>query len=181
MEKGRDDGKLLLHAVGICADGLAECIGQVEPLAVNAGALRPCGIADPIDIRDKIKVLDAGHVLIKLWVIRQIGQFLLCLKWFLLHRNSIHQNLAAVRLQDAAAAFQRRGFARTIRAEKPIDFSRLDGQGQAIHGSLGPIVLGQLFDLEHRKSSSCRHSLLFSSNHLTFLFFCQAKRLFPEK
>ena len=57
------------------------------------------------DIRDKIKVLDAGHIVVKLRVVRQVGQAALAFQRVVPHGNAVHINFAGIELLDAAAAF----------------------------------------------------------------------------
>lgn len=53
--------------------GLRKVLRQAKGIAVLPDTLHPlCGVYAK-DIRDKIKVLDAGHILVKLRVIRQVG------------------------------------------------------------------------------------------------------------
>ena len=57
------------------------------------------------DVCDKIKVLDAGHIIVKLRVIRQIGQTALTFQRVLPHGNAVHINFSGIKLLDTAAAF----------------------------------------------------------------------------
>ena len=74
MQQRRNDGKLLLHAVGVRPDGLRKFLRQAKGIAVLPDTLHPLCGAYAKDIRNKIKVLDAGHILVQLRVIRQVGQ-----------------------------------------------------------------------------------------------------------
>ena len=105
MQQRRNNGKLLLHAVGVRPDGLRQVLRQAKGIAVLPGALRPLCGAYAEDIRNKIKVLDAGHIVVKLRVVRQIGQTALAFQRVVPHRNAVHINFSGIELLDAAAAF----------------------------------------------------------------------------
>ena len=59
------------------------------------------------DIRNKIKVLDTGHILVQLRVIRQIGQAALAFQRVLPHGNAVHINFSGIKLLDTAASILR--------------------------------------------------------------------------
>ena len=105
MQQRRNNGKLLLHAVGVCPDGLRQILRQAKGIAVLPDALRSLCSAYAKDIRDKIKVLDTGHILVQLRVIRQIGQAALAFQRVLPHGNAVHINFSGIKLLDTAAAF----------------------------------------------------------------------------
>ena len=169
MEQRRDDGQLLLHAVGVVPDGLGQRPGQAEALPVHPHPLGAGRVRHPEDVRDEIEVLDAGHVMVKVGVIGQIGQLPLGGKRVLPHRDAVHPHLAAVRLEDAAATFQGSGLARTVRPDEAEDLAGPDGQRQSVHCRLLPVALGQLLNLKHSASPFdpiCK-------NHPTFGGRCQ--------
>ena len=105
MQQRRNNGKLLLHAVGVCPDGLRQILRQAKSIAVLPDALRPLCGAYAEDVCDKIKVLDAGHILVQLRVVRQIGQAALAFQRVLPHGNTVHINFSGIKLLDTAAAF----------------------------------------------------------------------------
>ena len=73
MQQRRNDGQFLLHAVGVRPDGLCQVLRQAKGIAVLPDALRPLCRAYAKNIRNKIKVLDAGHIVVQLRVVRQVG------------------------------------------------------------------------------------------------------------
>ena len=149
VEQCRQNGQLLLHAVGVRADGLAQRFGQRKTLAVHPYPLGAGSLADAEHIRNEIQILDTGHVAIKGRVIRQIGQLTLGRKRVVPHGTAVHPHLAAIRLQDAAAAFQGGGLARPVRPDEAEDLSRPDGQCEVFHRRFLAVLFGQMPDLQH--------------------------------
>ena len=129
VEQGRDDGQLLLHAVGVCADGLGQVLREVELVAVGPDALGTLPCPHRKDIRDEVQVLDAGHVFVQVRVVRQIGQPPLAFQRVILHRDAVHRNAAGA-----------------------------DVQAEILHGRLAAVGLGQMFDVEHKVPSFVRGS-----------------------
>ena len=91
--------------MGVCPDRLRKVLRQAKGIAVLPDALHPLCGAYTKDIRNKIKVLDAGHILVQLRVIRQVGQAALAFQRVIPYRNTVHINFAGIELLDAAAAF----------------------------------------------------------------------------
>ena len=87
------------------APGPVPCALHSAPYSPLQAALRPLCGAYAKDICDKIKVLDAGHIIVKLRVIRQIGQTALAFQRVLPHGNAVHINFSGIKLLDTAAAF----------------------------------------------------------------------------
>ena len=144
MQQRRNDGQLLLHAVGVCPDGLRQILRQAKGIAILPDALRPLCGAYAKDVCDKIKVLDACHVLVKLRVVRQIGQAALAFQRVVPHGNAIHINFAGIKLLDAAAAFQGSGLARAVVPDKGTQLPRADVQAKVLHGGLAAVGFGQM-------------------------------------
>ena len=158
VEQGRDDGQLLLHAVGVCADGLGQVLREVELVAVGPDALGTLPCPHRKDIRDEVQVLDASHVFVQVRVVRQIGQPPLAFQRVILHRDAVHRNAAAVELLDAAAALECGGLARAVVADECADLAGADVQAEVLHGRLAAVGLGQMFDVEHKVPSFVRGS-----------------------
>ena len=105
MQQRRNDGQLLLHAVGVCPDGLCQVRRQAKGIAILPDALRTLCGAYAKNVCNKIKVLDTGHIIVKLRVVRQVGQTALAFQRVVPHGNAVHINFTGIKLLDAAAAF----------------------------------------------------------------------------
>ena len=141
MKPGGNDGQLLLHTVGIGADGLVQAGCQLEGLRQLIDPLGPLLGGDPKDIRHKIQVLDAGHKIVEVRVIRDVGHLLFAGQGVSLDGHPVHQNLAAVKLQDARHAFQGGGFARAVMSDKAVYLSGVNVQRQIVHSLLVAVGL----------------------------------------
>ena len=73
VQQGRQDGQLLLHAVGIGADRLGQVPCQLKQSAVFLDPFCPQRPRHPKYIPDEVEVLDAGHVLVQVGVIGDVG------------------------------------------------------------------------------------------------------------
>ncbi len=74
VDPGGEDGQLLLHAVGIGGDGLSQVIGQLEQVGVVPDAFLSVAGTDPEDIRDEVEILDAGHEVVQVGIVRNVRQ-----------------------------------------------------------------------------------------------------------
>ena len=105
MQQRRNDGQLLLHAVGVCPDGLCQVRRQAKGIAILPDALRTLCSAYAKNVCNKIKVLDTDHIIVKLRIVRQVGQTALAFQRVVPHGNAVHINFSGFKLLDTAAAF----------------------------------------------------------------------------
>ena len=96
-----------------------------------------------------MQVLDAGHELVQIGIIRQIRDLPLTRQRVFLDGNAVHKHLARVKPQDAAAGLDRGGFARAVVTDEPVDFAGADVQREIVHRLFVPILLGQVFYFQH--------------------------------
>ena len=150
MQPRRNDGKLLLHAVGVRRDGLRKVARQLEEVRVLADTLLTRAFLHAEDVGDKIEVLDARHKLVEVGVIRDVGEHLLAGDGFVLNGVPADHDPAGIELLDTDDRFERRGLARAVVADKAVDLPRRDVERQIIHGFLFAEGLGQVFNIEHK-------------------------------
>ena len=144
MQPCGDDDELLLHAVGVGGDGLRQIVRQLQRVRVFANARLPVRRAHAEHVRNEVEKLNAGHELVQVGIVRQIGDLPLARERILPDRNAVHEHLARVKLQDAAACLDRGGFARAVVPDEPVDFAGLDVQREVVHRLFVPVLLGQM-------------------------------------
>ena len=152
MDPGGDNGQLLLHAVGISADGLVQIAGNLKGIGQLLDPLGTLLGRDAEHITDEVQVLHAGHKLIQIGIIRDVGHLFLAANGVCLDGQAIDQDLAAVELHDACHAFQRGGLACAVVTDEAVNFTGPDVQGQIVHGLFFAIGLGKMVDFQHNFS-----------------------------
>ena len=150
VQPRRDDGELLLHAVGVRRDGLGEVARQLEEARVLADALLPRPRLHVEDISNEIEVLDARHELVEVGVIWNVGEHFLAGDGIVLNGVSADRDLAGIELLDADDGLERCGLARAVVADEAVDLPGRDVKRQIIHGLLFTEGLGQMVDIEHK-------------------------------
>ena len=150
MQPRRNNGKLLLHAVGIGRDGLRQVGRQLEEVRVLADALLPRAFLHAENVGDEIEVLDARHKLVEVGVIRDVGEHLLAGDGIVLNGVPADRDPAGIELLDADDRLERRGLARAVVADEAVDLPWRDVERQIIHGFLFAEGLGQVFNIEHK-------------------------------
>ena len=150
VQQRRDDGKLLLHAMGIGPDGLRQILGQAELVSILPDALGALLCSYPENIRDEVQILNAGHVFIQLRIIRQIGQPALAFQRIFPHGDAVHPDLSGIELLDAAAAFDGGRLSGAVVPDECAQLSGADVQAEIPDRRLAAVGLGQVFDSEHK-------------------------------
>ena len=149
----RDDGKLLLHAVGICRHRLRKVLGEPENIGVSAYALLAVGLAHTVDISHEVQVFHAGKIVVQLRIIGYVGNYLFALERFFLYRHTVDKNIAAVKLQYPAGRLDGRGLARAVMADEGVDIAGRDLKAQVIHHGLAVVAFCEVPDFQHYCSS----------------------------
>jgi len=149
VQQRRDDGQLLLHAVGVAGDRLGEIARQIEGVGVLFDARLAVGLGDAEYVRDEIEIFDAGKKFVQIGVVRNIGQPALAFDGFFADGEPVHIDFARVEVQDAAAGLDRGGLARAVVADEAVDLAGQDVQGQIVHRLLLPVGLGQMLNSKH--------------------------------
>ena len=137
------------HAVRVASDGLGQVVGQFKGVRVAADALLPLALADAENVRHKVQVLDAAHKVVQVRVVGYVGNFALAGQRIVLDGHAVHPDLAAVKLQNAAAGLDGGGLACAVVADKAVDLALFDVQAQIIHRFFLSVELGQMFDFKH--------------------------------
>ena len=154
VQPGGYHRQLLLHAVGIGADGLGEILFQLQHGGKAVDALLALLFAHAEDVGDEVQVLYAAHKVVQVRIVRDKGQAALAFQGICAHGYAVHVNLAAVEAQDAHAAFEGGGLAGAVVADKAVDLAGLDVEGQIVHGLLFAVALGKVFDSQHTVAPS---------------------------
>ena len=149
MQPCRDDGKLLLHAVGVGAHGLGKILCKAEGVGIFCNALGALFFAHTVDIGDEVQVFYAGKVLVKLGVIGDVGHLPFAFNRAFLYRQAVNENVALFKLQDAAAGLDGRGLACSVMADKRIDITGFHLKAQVIDGGLAVIHLAEILNFKH--------------------------------
>ena len=103
VQQRAENGQLLLHAVGVGRDRLAQIPGQGEELGIALDAALALVLGDAEDVGDEIQILEAGEKFIEIGIVGNIGDAALALQGVLPNGNAVHPDLAAVKGQNAAA------------------------------------------------------------------------------
>ena len=128
--------------MGIGGDGLGQVLRQLEKSGVLADAVLPVGSADAEDVRHKVQIFDAGHVVVQVRVIRDIGKGPLALQRLGPDGLAVHIDFPLVELQDTRHGFQGGGLARPVVADEAVNLPRGDVQVQVVHGLFLAVGLG---------------------------------------
>ena len=105
MDPCGDYRELLLHAVGICRDGLREVGGQPEHIGIFMYALAAVVGADAENIRDEVQIFYSRHVFVEVGVIGDIGYDFFAGERVIFYRDAVYRYLALVELQNADNGF----------------------------------------------------------------------------
>ena len=109
-------------------------------------AALPVLLRNAEDIRNKIQVLNAGEKFVEVGVIRDVGKVLLAGDGVFRDGFSGDENLAAVRLQNAAAGLDGGRLACAVVADEGANLARGDMQRQIAHRELVAEGLCQMVD-----------------------------------
>ena len=128
MEPGGNNGKLLLHSVGISGNRLCQISTQFKGVCQFRNSLLSDRGGHPKNITCKVQELNAGHKSVQIRIIRDVGNFLLAGKRIFPNGNAIDPDVTAVKFQNSGAGFQSRGFSGTVMSDKTVNFSRTNVQ-----------------------------------------------------
>ena len=149
MEPGRNNGQLLLHAVGVGGDGLGQIVRQLKALRKLADAHLPVRRADTENVRNKVQILDARHIVIEIGIVRDVGKLPLAGQRVRADGGAADADLSGIEAQDPGDGFQRRRLPRAVVADEAVNFAGQDMQAQIVHGLLFAVGLRQMFNLQH--------------------------------
>ena len=149
VEPCGDDGQLLLHAVGVGGDGLSQIVRQFEAGGVVVDALPAHLSADVEDVSDEVEIPDAGHVVVQVGVIGDIGQLPLAGDGVGADGSAADGDLPGVELQDAHHAAEGGGLTGAVVADEAVNFAGGDVQGQIVHRLFSAVGLSQMLDVQH--------------------------------
>ena len=96
-----NDCKLLLHTVGIGSHRLCQILSYLKHICILVNALLSLCRRHLEYVRDEIQILNTGHVIIQIRVIRNVGKFLFAAQWILLNGYSINIDLPLIKLHNA--------------------------------------------------------------------------------
>ena len=153
MGESRNQSQLLFHAVAESGDGLIQLTLQFQQAGVFLNALQTLLLTHAVDVADEIQIGRAGHEFIEVRVVRNVGKLLLSGQRLGADGLAADENVALVKVQDAAADLESRGLARTVVADEGAQLAGTDVQIQMVYGAFFAVALGQSLDLKHRDSS----------------------------
>ena len=149
-----DDGELLLHAVGVRRDGLGEVARQLKGVRVLPDALAPLRCADAEDVRDEVQVFFAGHIVVKVRIIRNVREDALAAERIGADVLPADGDLPGIELQNADDRLQRRRLACAVMTDEAINLPWRDMQAQIVHGALFAVSLREMRNMQHSVSFS---------------------------
>ena len=149
VEPCGNDGKLLLHTVGVGGYGLGQIRGQFKGIRKRPNPFLAIPGGDPKNIRDKIQELNASHEIVQIRIIRYVGDFPFAGKRIRFYGYTVNQNISGIETQNTRTGFQRGRFACAVVTNEAINLTRADVQGQIIHCLLIAVLLCQMIDLNH--------------------------------
>ena len=133
MQPCRNDRQLLFHAVGIGSDGLRQIVRQFKKVSAFTDTHLPVGGTDMKNIRNKIQVLDARHVIVQIGIIGDVGKAALAFQRLCPNRFSVNINFSGVKLQNSCHRFQGRCLACAVMTDKTINFAGSNVQLQIVY------------------------------------------------
>ena len=150
VDKGRDQGQLLLHAMGIAGNGIAQRVLQLQGAGGPLDTPAAVGLGYGKNIGDKGQILDTRQVIVEIGIVRDIGKAGLGGYRIAGQVNPINEDLARIIALRADQAFDGRSLSGPVVADKAEDIARLHAKGEVAHrGLTAGIGLGQVGDLKH--------------------------------
>jgi len=101
------------------------------------------------NVRNEVQIPDTRHVLVQVWIVRDIGDFPLAFQRLFPNGIAADVNFSRVKLQNARHGFQRRGLARAVVADEAVNLTGTDVQVQVVHSLLFPVGFCQMFNVQH--------------------------------
>ena len=135
--------------MGVSRDRLGKVVGQFKACG-EVGNARGAHIRrNAEDVPDEVQVFDAGHELIEIGIVRNVGDLTLAGEGIGLDRGPADIDLAGVEALDADGRAQRCGLARAVVADEAVDLARGDVQAQIVHGDLVAEGFCEMLDTQH--------------------------------
>ena len=131
VKKGGDECQLLLHAVRVGANGLCQIFCDFKQIGISADPFLPFPLRNSVNIRDKIEIADSGEKIVKIRIVRNIGQFLFAGDGLFADRKPADFHAALLEAEDTAAAFYGRGFTGPVMSDKAENLSSGVSEGSA--------------------------------------------------
>ncbi len=126
-----NDGKLLLHSMGIGCNLIIEIWFEQQCLGQGIDALVPCLLINSIQVSNETQVLVPAHLLIEVRLIRHIAYHTL-VRWGL-YLLTLELNRSLIAFQQAHQHLDRGAFSGSVGAKKAEDLTVLDCQAQIIN------------------------------------------------
>ena len=150
MDQRPRKGQLLLHSMGVSGNQIPQHRIDSEILRLFPDALLSVPCRYPINVRQKIQVLNARQIFIDIRIVRDISYDLLAGKGLGAHILAVHPDLPLVEIMDAHHGLDGSGLPGTVAADKAVDVPGPHRQGQIVHRGLTAFVdLCQILDLQH--------------------------------
>lgn len=174
VDEGREDGQLLLHAVGVGGDQVPQGGRELEGVGVLPDEGLPLPGGDGKHVGNEVQILDAGEILVKVGVVGDVGHLLLAAHRVRGEVLAANGDGAGIPALDAGHALESGGLAGAVVADEGVEVPGLDVEGQ-VGDPLGAalVVLGEAIDVKHEKNSfqsRTKEPFLLSLN-----FFCFAR------
>ena len=139
--------------MGVGGNGLRQIVSQFKQIRVFADTLLPLLRSHAEDIGDKVQILAAGHVVVQIRVVGDIGQLSFACQGVCLYRYAVDGDLSLFKGQDTHHSLQGGGLACAVVADKAVDLTGGDVQAQIVHRLLFAVALGQMLNIKHVMSS----------------------------
>ena len=139
--------------MGVGGNGLRQIVSQFKQIRVFADTLLPLLRSHAEDIGDKVQILAAGHVVVQIRVVGDIGQLPFACQGICLYRCAIDGDLSLLKGQDPHHSLQGGGFACAVMTDEAVNLAGGDVQTQIIHRFLFAVTLGQMLNIKHVMSS----------------------------
>ena len=150
-----DDGQLLLHAVRVGAYRQCKVICDFKESGQPSDAFLPDVGGYPEDVSDKAQVLCAGHKVVQVGIVRQVGGLRLAGQWFFLYGIPSDTDFSAVELQEPAAGLDCCCLPSAVGTYESIDFACSDMERKVINCGFVTIAFCQVFDSQHNDVFLC--------------------------
>ena len=124
--QSRNDGKLLLHSVGIGGNGHGKTVGQLKGVGIFCYAFVSFPAADTENIGDEIQKFNTGHIFVNVGIVRDIGHLFFTSERICFYGFSVDKNFSAVKRENSRNSLKRGGLAGAVVSDKSVYFSRGD-------------------------------------------------------